>query len=82
MKESLQWYDTVGIVGGQLFVVCVLLALAYTIFLIVTDGRPNSKDVEEAMNEYQDRKRPKPTPRDPDDQGFFDKVEEAQNDFS
>lgn len=79
---SKQWYDTIGIIGGNLFVLCVLLALAYVIFEIVTGGRADGYDIEEAELEYKERKRPKPEAREEDDKLFFDKVEEARNDFN
>lgn len=81
MSKSLTWYDTIGILGGDLFVVLILLAVGYVLFQII-EGSPSIYDIEKIEKEYQERKRPKPTPREPDDKGFFDEVEEAQNDFS
>jgi hypothetical protein len=76
------WYDVIPMIGGWLFVICVLLGLGYVFFLVVIDGRSPKYNAEEAEKEYQIRKRPQPTPRDPDDSRFFDNVEEARNDFN
>lgn len=50
------WVETIGILGGDLFVVLVLIVLFYILIDIVTGGREERKsndDLEEYVDEVQ-----------------------------
>lgn len=73
------WYDTIGMIGGWLFVACILLVLILLFLKIIFESAEDAKTrkvIDEAEADFQ---RPKPTSKE---DRFFNDVEEAQNDFN